>query len=261
MKNPSKHLRTPRRFGLMLAGAALLAGLWCQDAPAQPVREIMEASIRAAGGYEALAGVEGLRREGDVQLTILGEVLEGKMELVVVPWRKAYHLIDVGIERLEQAWNGEMGWEDSYRRGRRKLDAKDAAAVRLQAVLHPLVGYQMLYTVGLPVEDAGEELIDDRAHHVLRVDFNEESKLRVYVDRETKLIGRLSLDAYAENLGVTFTINLDYDDYAEFGGIQLPQKTRLSIGHIFDLRTEYTRTEINPEIDESVFEYPIPNEE
>lgn len=249
-------IRVPRTW-LLAAGIVLAATRLSPPAHAdESVRGIIEESIRASGGYDDLAAVHGVRRKGDVRLTLLGETLEGKAELIVVPWQKAYQMVDVGIERLVQAWDGKEGWQDSYRQGRRKLEPREAAGVRLQAVLNPLIGYQMLYTVGLPVQRAEDATLDGAKCYVLRVDFDERSKLRVYVDKKTHFIVRLSLDAYAEQLGATFTINLDYGDYTQFDGIMLPQRTRLTIGQIFDLQTTYTNTEINPEIDESVFEYP-----
>ncbi len=244
-------MRTPRWVAIALAGSALLPAAAAQDS----AEAIIEASLKAAGGYEALTSIRSVRRHGQITVTLLGQNLGGNTELVILPWRKARQVSDFGVERQIQGWNGREAWEDG-RRGLRKLNPQEAGGIRLQAMLHPLLGYQMLSFLGVPIERQADEAIENKPHHVLAFSLGENVTVRLYVDAATALISRTVISIVSPQLGATIHLEQDTLDYADFEGVKLPRRTRLAVGQLFKFETFYTRTTINEPADESIFEMP-----
>lgn len=242
---------------MRIAVITAIAGLACLDAcraqAPSNVTDLVAKSIAATGGYDALASVRSIKRSGSVSVTLFGQSLQGSAEVVIVPWRKSYQLLDVGIERRVQVWDGVTAWEDSHMNGRKQLDPGEAMGIRLQSVLHPLVGYQMLTLLGARMELTESKTWQERSHAGIRIVFQEDLELRVYLDQETHLVGWVEVDVPIKELGMTATLRLEYSDYAEFGGVMLAQQERLKLGEIFDITTNYKQTQINVPLEDATF--------
>lgn len=237
-----------------LCGAIAL--LCAHEAQAEKTaKEVVEASIRAAGGYEALTRIYSIHRTGTLNITVGQTGFNGTAELSIIPWQTARLVMDVGLEKRIQGWNGTTAWEAAPQRVR-ELKTDEAGAIRLQSIPYPLIGYQMLAILGSPLRLEPAENIDDQTHDTLAVDLGENIVLRFYVPEDTKLVRRLRISAGTPQGGVTVHIDVDYFGYESFGEVKLPTRTVISVGNLFTLETDFDKTELNQQLDESIFEKP-----
>ena len=98
------------RLGV-LVGAALVA-LVASTAAAQSVEELIEKSLKAQGGREALMGLKSIERKGDVAVDGAFGQMEGSIEEVVIPGKKALRALDLAVFVQKDGWNGTAAWRD-----------------------------------------------------------------------------------------------------------------------------------------------------
>ena len=119
----------------MILGAAALA-LVTSVAQAQSVEEIIEKSIKAQGGKEALMGLKAIERKGDVAVDGAFGQMEGSIEEVVIPGKKALRALDLAVFVQKDAWNGEVAWRDGMN-GIQEIEGDEALQIKQSVVLNP----------------------------------------------------------------------------------------------------------------------------
>ena len=75
------------------------------------------------------------------------------------------------------------------------------------------------------------------------------------VDAETKLISQVSFETDMPQIG-TVKITGGYSEYEEYNGAMLATRTSLEIPGFATIDTRFTTTEIDVEVDHSIFEKP-----
>lgn len=237
-------------------GALLLAGglfIPAAAAQAQTLDEIIEASLEAAGGREAMARITSVKRTGTFTMSTDFGDIEGDTEVVIIPNQKVYQKLDSDMFQQTGAWNGTTAWQtDPLQGGVTDVEGQQAEILSGQTLLHFFLPYN---TPG-----AGEyRKLDDsevggRPHHVVGLATGT-LDIEVFVDAETKLISQISFETDMPQIG-TVKITGGYSEYEEYNGAMLATRTSLEIPGFATIDTRFTTTEINVEVDHTIFEKP-----
>ena len=237
-------------------GALLLAcGLFVPDgaAQAQTVDEIIEASLEAAGGREAMARITSVKRTGTFTMSTDFGDIEGDIEVIIIPNQKVYQKLDSDLFQQTGAWNGATAWQtDPLQGGVTDLEGQQAEILIGQTLLHFFLPYN---TPGageyLKLDDAE---LGERPHHVMGLSTGT-LEMELFVDAETKLISKISFETDMPQIG-TVKITGGYSEYEEYNGAMLATRTSLEIPGFATIDTRFTTTEIDVEVDHSIFEKP-----
>ena len=215
---PTRGLRSPVRLASAAAALVLLctAGPRAQQAPLPSAREVIDRSVQAAGGENAFKAVRSIRGRGTV--TIPAQKLTGTFEMLAARPNKTLTRVTMeGIGRLEEGYNGKIGWSidpvsgPALIAGRALMDRADEAW--FDAPLHA-PDFVKSATV------AGREDFDGRPAYRVKVVLVSGFEQDELFDIETGL--PIGLEARRETpfgSAPTTTINRDYKKY---GALMLP---------------------------------------
>ena len=239
---------------LPLIGLALLV-LASSRASAQTVEEIIEASLEASGGRAAFDAITSVRQTGALTMRTEFGDLEGDSEAVIIPNQKVYEALESDFFAQTSAWNGTSAWQSDSTQGLVDVEGEQALVLAARTLLHPFLAYGRPELLG-PTEFRKLEDADlgGRSHHVVLVsgagvDFH------VFVDAETQFIAQIQFDQGVPQLG-TMTITASTSDYQEHGGVMLPMSNTVDVPGVVEFEVRVTATEINGDVDHSIFEKP-----
>lgn len=236
--------------------AALAVMGWVGLAAAESVDEIVDGHIKAIGGMDAIKKIESVKRKGEVAVSGMFGDMAGVSEIAMIPWKKAYQNMDLGMFAQKMGWNGKDGWSESSMEGQKKLEGTELGQVKQVASIDPLAEYKIKKEGTLAA--LPDEKVGDADQHVLELTPKEGPKIKFYIDKATKLLTQATLDQDSPQFGQV-KIVLGGADFAEFGGVKLPKKSTVNIGDgQLSLTTTYTETKINEKIDDKIFEMPPP---
>ena len=242
--------RFRRATGLVLAAVLASAGA----AQAQTLDEIVDASLEAVGGREALAAVESVRQTGTFSMSTPFGDLEGGVESVVIPNRAIYQSLDSDLFQQASGWNGAAAWEWDSTQGARDVTGSQAASLVAQASLHPFWDYGASGP-GVPTYSRLDDAdVDGRNHHVVQVTWLD-IDFRILVDAGTMLVSRIEFAGEAPGVGPV-TVTVDTTDYEEHGGVMWSTSNTVEVEGAFRIDQRLSAVEINGEVDDSTFEKP-----
>ena len=245
--------RVLRTSGALLFACALFVPTGA--AHAQTLDEIIEASLEATGGRDALARITSVRQTGThtMSITGLGD-LDGDTEIVIVPNQKLYQSLDNEMIQQTGAWNGAIGWQSDNMQGTVDVDVLQADLLAYQTMLHPFLPYNTpeLGTVEFSKLDDTE--IGGRPHHVVGVSTGVVD-YEMSVDVETKMVSQVRFETEAPGVG-PMTITAGFSDFQEYGGVMFTTKGTFDMFGAIAIETRYTAVELNGEVDHSIFEKP-----
>ena len=235
---------------VMLSAAALLV----PAAHAQTLEDIINNSLEAAGGRAAIEAITSVRQSGTFTMGTGYGDLDGDIEVVTIPNQKVYQALESDLFEQFSGWNGVSGWQSDTAQGLIDLEGDQAASLAAQTALHPFIAYgrpEFGVTEFQKLDDAD---IGGRAHHVVRIggaglDFD------IFVDAETWLVSRLQFDTMVPQMG-EITITAETSGYEEHNGVMLASINSLVLPAVVTIDMQYTTTEIDVEVDHSIFEKP-----
>ncbi len=236
------------RLGLILAAAMMFVAA---AAGAQTVEEIVEKSIKAQGGLDALTTLKSVQRSGDVAVDGAFGQMEGSIEEVVIPGKKALRALDLAVFVQKDCWNGEKAWRDGMS-GVQDVDGNDALQVKQLVMLNPLM---MIGKDGTEAKCLDDETLNDVEYHVIEVTIADAPPLKLYVDKASGEFRRMSLSQSNPQFGEIEVVT-EASDYKDFGPVKLPTKQKISLGEVLQIETTYTETKVDGDVDESIFEKP-----
>lgn len=245
-----------KRFSSWPLGGCVVAILLVASAPyaaAETAEEVIEMSIKAQGGRDALLAVKSVKRTGEVFVDGQFGQMEGTAEEIAIPWKKAYQSMDLGVFQQESGFNGEVAWQSGMG-GIQEIEGEQAAQIKRGIALNPFMG---LLDAGAKAELLDNETIEDVEYFVVEMTPAEEggTPVRIYVNKESGLIERTSLTTENPMFGEV-EIVVETVDYAEFGKVKLPTFQHLAVGEVLEMDTEFTETLVDEEIDETIFDMP-----
>lgn len=229
-------------------GAAMVASM-ASTANAQTAEEIIEKTIKAQGGREALTGLKSLERAGDVAVDGAFGQMEGTVKEIIVPGKKAYRALDLAVFIQTDGWNGETAWRDGMM-GLQEIEGDEAAQIKQSVRLNPFLD------IGeAKVEKLEDETVDDVEYYVLQMTPKDLPAIKLFVNKENSEIARTTLTQNNPQFGEV-EIAVTISDYKQFGPVKLPTKNKATIGEILEIDTTYTETKVNGDVDESIFDMP-----
>jgi len=237
------------KVGVML-GAALVA-LLATSASAQTVEDIIEKSLKAQGGREALTTLKCVERKGEVDVDGAFGQMEGTVEECVVPGKKALRALDLAVFVQKDGFNGEVAWREGMN-GLQDLEGDEALQIKQSVILNPLL---MIGQDGVKAEKLDDEKIDDKDYYVLELKAEDRPAIKLFIDKESDLFRRMTLVQNNPQFGEVEIVT-ESSDYEDFGPVKLPTKQKIALGEILNIDTTYTETKVNGDIDETIFDKP-----
>ena len=253
-------LRTQAKFrrrplALAFLSICLLALPAFGDQPASEIEALLAAHVAALGDAEALAGLEGMARRGDLVLrSDATGPIAGSIELVIVPREKIYRRSELGALSTTAGWDGETAWEMGPA-GLRTLAGSEAENLRSSVRIHPLYDLRVEGLEQEAIERLEDQEVAGQTYYVLAVRTGEGPPLDLWLDATTLQLARMVTSIQVPGLGAR-TVTIDHLDYEVFEGLALPTTTTVEIAGLFSTEIVFQETEINPEIDDALFSKP-----
>jgi hypothetical protein len=234
-----------------ILGAAFVVAM-TTTASAQTAEEVIAKSIKAQGGKEALLGLKGVQRKGDVAVDGAFGQMEGTVEESIIPGKKAFRALDLVVFVQKDGWNGEKAWRDGMM-GLQEIEGDEAAQIKQSVRLNPFLA--TANDGEAKVEKLDDETVGDVAYYVIQITPKDQPPVKFFVDKESGEVKRTTLTQNNPQFGEV-VITVEMSDYEQFGPVKLATKNKATIGEILEIQTTYTETKVDAEIDEAIFEMP-----
>ena len=241
---------------IKLGSLAILLFLITQGASALTVDELIAKSIEARGGLDKIHAVQSVRFTGKLRF--------GSRDLPYVALMKRPEMLrsEFTLQGMTaiRAFDGKDAWRISPFRGRvdpEKMSADETKVLKISADLDgPLVDYK---SKGNVVEYLGTEDVDGTEAHKLKVTFKSGDIRYIYLDpdyfleirnvdvtrvRGAEQVEETDIGNYEKVEGVYFPYSM------ESGPKDGPKESAITI----------EKTELNVNLDESLFHFPAPKQ-
>jgi len=239
-----------QRVAAICFGLALVAAL-APVAAAQTADEVIAKNIKAQGGRDALMKLKAVERKGTVAVDGAFGQMEGTVEEIVIPWKKARRALDLTVFMQKDGWNGTVAWREGMS-GIQEIEGEDAQQIKQAVDLNPLV---MIGERGTKAEKLDDETIDDVACFVIQLSPKDRPVTKFFIDKKTDQIKRISLKQNSAQFGEVEVIS-EPSAYEKFGPVTLPTKTKVALGDALKIETTFTETKVDGPVDEAIFEKP-----
>ncbi len=238
-----------------LAKAAASAVSSESDTPAgASIESILDAAIESLGEAAAIARVKTIKRTGTVHVEGEFGAFDGTTERVAVVDAQARSVMNLG-DAYEQTlgWNGQTAWSKDTQAGVQDAQPYQRVQLRMVAAVSPLVPLRGGVFGAI-------KLLGTREFAGLTCDAVQASGPpggTFYLDQQSKRLVGLTLTINDPQLGSDVTLVQTYADFQEHHGVLLPHKVTMEVGQDqMKLVHDYTRTELNGEIDPQGFQRP-----
>lgn len=242
----------------MLSIIGILAVVGC--ATVTPEEAVLKANLAAIGGADALNNVTTISRSGDVFMDGQFGAMDGTAKQALIHGEKAYAQFDLGIFAQTQGYDGTTAWQDNSMQGIKDLEGEEADQI-IQGVNVSLLADRYLNgdVEGLTLvedESVGEDACSVLQEASLDENGVDDGKgVKFYISQASGLLVRVVLHQDSPQFGPV-VITVDYSDYADHGGVQLPGKNKIVLGDFITLEYEYSETTVNGELDDAMFNKP-----
>jgi outer membrane lipoprotein-sorting protein len=237
--------------------ALLIAALVCTGAAvaqdAKPAgltaEQIIEKSIEASGGREAMAKIKSTAIKAEVDVTFAGMKATAEIYSKEPNKRLMVQNID-GFGQIRQGFDGTNGWADDPQGGLRDMAGEELEQMKIQAEMHGELKWRELYP---KVEVKGKEKVGDR---------------EVYVLALTNKAGKTTTQSYdAENFQVLrqvttavtpqgeMEIKTELSDYRMTDGVRMPFQLKQSMP-MGDIVIKFIDVKHNVDIEDAKFAKP-----
>jgi hypothetical protein len=210
--------------------------------------EIVERSIEAAGGREALAKITNRVAEGTLEIKGMG--IKGTLITYQARPNKTYSKVDIeGIGSIEQGTDGKVVWELHPMTGPRIQQGAERAAMLLLSHFDETT-YKERYE---KIECVGTEDVDGEVCYKVVLTPKEATPLTTYYSKQSGLPLKVVL-TFPHQFG-KIKIESTMSDYREVDGILLPHQTVEKVLAV-EARTKVTSYKHNVDLPEDRFRLP-----
>lgn len=211
--------------------------------------EILDNYVKVTGGKEAYAKLHNIVSHGTME--IAGAGVKGTLDSYHTAPNKMYVEINFqGIGKVEQGFDGKIGWEKSVLNGSRILDGDEKASLARESVFNGDVSWRELYS---KAELAGEEKVEDKPAYKVILTAKEGPPVTRYYDKETGLLVK-TVETLKTAMGQITSETL-YKDYKKVDGVLMPFAMRQNVlGQVINITV--TKAEANAEIAKNRFDLP-----
>jgi hypothetical protein len=244
--------RIQRVAGLILSLSVVLS--YAGAVQAQTLEEIVDGSLEATGGRDAIGSVESVRQTGTFTMSTPFGDLEGDFENLVIPNQKLYQSFDSDLFQQRTGWNGLAAWQSDNTQGVVDVTGAQLAALVAQSSLHPFWDYGSTGPFAPTYSRLDDVELNGRNHHRVQASW-QGVDFRVLVDAETLLVSRIQFSQEVPGVG-TVAVTADASDYEEHGGVVWSASNTVEVQGAFRIDMRIDSVEINGEVDHNVFEKP-----
>ncbi len=177
--------------------------------------------------------------------------MEGSVEEIVIPGKKALRALDLAVFVQKDCWNGDAAWRDGMN-GIQDIEGDEALQIKQSAMVNPLL---MIGQEGSTAKKIDDEKVGDVDYYVLEVSAEGKPAVKMYINKENDLLSRMTLTQNNPQFGEVQIVT-ETTDYQDFGPVKLPTKQKIELGEVLTIETTFTETKVDGEIDEKVFEKP-----
>ena len=241
------------RFALMAVTLLWPLASSAQEAakPAITIDELMEKSIKAAGGREAALKVTSLAASGSIEIVAMGASASTEM-LAKAPNKRLTVTVVDGYGEIKEGFDGTAGWATEPQNGLVDLTGDRLASAKREAVFNGDLNWKEIYPKS---EVTGKEKVGERDCWVVKMRPADGKPATRYYDAETFLLVKAVITADTPQGPADVAVELS--DYKDIGvGLKLPHTMKINMPGIGDLITRYKEYKVNPEIDDAKFAKP-----
>lgn len=238
----------------LAASAVVLALAWPCDSTAQSLEKIIARNLEAKGGVERLRATDSARMRATVSLAPQRPGGQPMTMQVVVSTRRPNLVrrdMTVGGERRSMGFDGNEAWQ-SGPDGAFRLEGPAADAIRSEGEFDSvLLTYRER---GHQVDLAGQEKLDGRTLHLVRVKRKEGPVQTYYLDAETGLEHKVVTEIEAGGQRITSEMLLS--DYRTVDGRTMPFKARQVVNGQQAAEITFQQIEFNVPFEDAFFRMP-----
>src|SRR5262245_43768155 len=221
-------------------------------ASGQTAEEIVAANIKASGGEQAIARIENFTSKGrlTIESPFFGK-LEGTLEMVRVPGRGYYEHVVLGQIEQTKGWDGTRGWELGPNGGR-TLEGFELDVMKVQSFVNPFIAQRTLAPAGLRIERLDDAQVGGRPQYVLVLKTADGPSATTFIDRDTKLLTRITMRVSIPNLGEA-SIVTDVGGYKSVAGVMMSSTMMQIAEGISTTNVTLDDTSVNTAVDAKIF--------
>ena len=228
------------------------------SATAQTADEIVDKTVNALGGRDALGKLTSRSSTGTMTIATPGGEISGTVEVLTARPNKSRTLINLDLTAvgagsmvLDQRFDGTSGYALDSMRGNREITGGQLELMKENVFPTPLLGYKER---GSKVELAGKEKVDDRDAYVLNVTPASGPASRTFIDAQSYLPIKSIVKVNLPEVGdVEQTIEVS--DYRDVDGVKVPFKVKGSSA-VQTFTIVISDVKHNVKIDEALFAKP-----
>jgi outer membrane lipoprotein-sorting protein len=243
MRRSLSHILTIVALALVPAGASF----------AQTVDDIVAKNLKARGGIEKFKSVNSMK--------ISATVTAQGMKLPVTIWSKRPNMMreetDFQGQKIVRAFDGTTAWTINPMMGSGTPQALSGSAANMAVdsadLEGPLVDYK---TKGHTIELVGNETLDGKNVHHLKITRKTGTVQHLYIDAETGLERKTVITL--EQGGMKMDLEIQLGDFKSIDGLMMPSMTRQLMNGNEVAQVAVDKVELNPTIEDSMFKMPPP---
>lgn len=243
---------------LLLCVAFLVPAAGAPSGSAQTADEIVEKTLTALGGRDALGKLTSRATSGTITVSTPGGDVSGKIEVWNQAPNKSRTLINLDLSSLgagtvtvDQRFDGTSGIAIDSMRGNSDITGSQLENMRNTAFPSPLLTYK---DRGAKVELSGHQKIGDRDTFVLVFTPKTGPVTRQFIDAESYLPVRSIVALDAPEVG-QIEQTTDFSDFRQVDGVKVPFAIKGSSA-VQNISVSVTKVEHNVTIDPTLFARP-----
>ena len=243
----------------VLLGTLVLMGAAAASAQTTPtVDEIVEKSIAAEGGRQALAKVKTRSAAGTIRMPTPGGDISGTIEILNEAPNKSRSLVQIDLSAMgagtmvaDERFDGTSGFAMDTMQGNSAITGSRLEALKNAIFPSPLLDYKAR---GAKIELAGKEKVGDRDAYALNFTPATGPAMRLWMDAVTYLAVKSAITIDVPQLGTVEQV-FEFSDFREVDGIKVAFALKGMTGPQ-PFTVVFTKVEHNVKIDPSMFVKP-----
>lgn len=226
---------------------SLILGLVALTSSALQADDVIDEHKKALGSSEAIEKVKTFRRSGQMEMFNN----KGTIEESAVVGKKSYQKIEMPNFKSTQVWNGEKGWLANSFNPSTELKEGQITQMKCVAGLNAFLAM----AAELPAEKLISESEGDFEGIACKT-YKLDAITSAYIGKDDHLLHGIVVKATTP-AGKDASMKFIYSDFKEYDGVKFADKTVTVLGGgAFVITVQYTKTEINPDLTDALFEKP-----
>ncbi|MCI0665548.1 MAG: hypothetical protein L0220_31195 [Acidobacteria bacterium] len=221
-------------------------------APLPTIDDILDKSIKAVGGKEAIEKLTSRTTKGSFEIEAMN--LNGTFEnFQKAPNKKATVISFPGVGTINEVFDGTKGWSANPMAGLNELTGAELAAAKRDSDFYSVINFKKNYP---KIEVKGREKVGSSEAYLVEATPAEGSSLKFYFDVETGLL--LRMDGEREFQKEKIPLEVYFEDYKAIDGVKIAHTVK-QVTPMFAATIKLTEVKHNTEIDETKFNKPSGN--